>query len=670
MTTVAFVSGIGEVYDTISHTFTNNASNGVGVADTGQAVTVEATASEWSASSGTGRVSVTSVNVTRRAFLTSFSRKDSDATVTFTIPVVASGATISLGLMPRYIDVSNYVRVDARFQTDTNVVIRTSEQVAGSAINAVTTSTITTYGAASSWKLRYRMAGQLLQAKLWSAGGSEPDGWHAQVLVTSATLADAVGSTGIRIIFETSNTNGTQTIQFDNWTVNSPVQTRLDLNSAPWNLHDPDTDLAPPDLRYATAQTLLSDGSITSAGSYEDRVIRLGLQLTSSDGGADELQALWRELDRPRNWLLWQPAGHEPVFFHTKRAGPDQIREVVGNGDLREIMIEIPADSAGYGLLQTLDTVTVTNDPAAGSNGLFVDIDAAEVKGDLDTPAILRFDYADVEDKGPTAMGMRRRGTPSQAPLFLQAESMTLGTDTTLPGNDAVMSGSGSNYARCSFATVAGTMTVRLTSSVFPAIPSTDARGRYDVYLRCRKSVSGNEIHVQLGQVIGAGTISNDEVTLPSTTERRWIYLGNVQIPTGADPTTFGPSGEELPARGSTFTVSAQRLSGSGNVDFDVLVFVPTCDRPSMVYWPTSSGPTYSVVDGTAGLVYNLGSDGGIYPREAIPVAGQFQWLRPGQDHRLVMLLNGGGLVSDDKASTVDVTVQYFPRYRHAYTVQ
>jgi hypothetical protein len=143
--------------------------------------------------------------------------------------------------------------------------------------------------------------------------------------------------------------------------------------------------------------------------------------------------------------------------------------------------------------------------------------------------------------------------------------------------------------------------------------------------------------------------------------------MGNVQIPVGADPVTLGPSGEEIPARGTIFTIAAQRLSGSGNVDFDVLVFVPSCDRPGMVYWPTSVGPNSTYVDGTAGLVYNLDVAGAIYAREAIPVAGQFPWLRPEQDHRIVMLLNGGGLVSDDKTSTFDAGVQYFPRYRHAY---
>jgi hypothetical protein len=381
-TTVAFVSGIGDVYDDITDAFGRTVSNGWGTTDTGQAWTADGgAASDFAVGSGVGTLTLTSVSVSRRPNLASMQVTDSDQTVTITVPAVATGGSMSAGLLARYTDTSNHLRAELVFDTAGNFIVRVVQASTSGGVQVIANSaTISSYTAASSWKIRARVVGQWYRAKAWAAASSEPDDWDVYGLITDATMLATVGAIGIRATREAGNTNVNPIFSFDNYAAGSAVDTRLNLNTAPWNLVDRDTDLSPPELRYATASTLLSDGSITSAGSYEDRVIRLGLQLSSSDGGADELQALWRELDRPRNWLLWQPAGHEPVFFHTKRAGPDQIREVVGNGDLREIMVEIPADSGGYGPMQMIPAVTVTNDPAAGSNGCYLDIDGSLIK--------------------------------------------------------------------------------------------------------------------------------------------------------------------------------------------------------------------------------------------------------------------------------------------------
>lgn len=447
--------------------------------------------------------------------------------------------------------------------------------------------------------------------------------------------------------------------------------TRLNLNDgSTWTLLDAGTEFSPPPLKRAVASTLLTDGARIPAAAYDNRVLQLRLNLTaaSEDASATAVQNLFRELDRPFNFLKFQPnAATNPVYFRTFRTSASAVREVLPSGGLREFEVDILAEPFAYGPERALTLATVNNDPAAGSNGCYFDVDSADLLGDVETPAILKFAYADVEDMGPTAIAVRRRGTPSSAPFVLQAESMTLGTDTTLPGNDSVMSGSGSNYARCSFATVASTMTVRLTSSTFPSSASVDARGIYRVFLRYRKGTAGNDINVQLGWSFGSTSATNREVALAAnTTNRRWADLGTVQIPAGADPHYDGMSGVELPARGGVFTVAAQRTSGSGNVDFDVLLFMPADDRFCLVSWPTSSGPTYAVVDGTTETVYNLGGSDEVYPREMSALAGMFPYFTPNQDNRVCVLLNAGGnaaTASDDKAATPDVTASYYPRY-------
>lgn len=459
------------------------------------------------------------------------------------------------------------------------------------------------------------------------------------------------------------------TVAFVDSIVTSPT-TRLNINDgSTWTLLDSGTQFPPPLLRRASASTLMVDGAQVPAAAYDNRVLKLNLRLNaaSEDASATAVQNLFRELDRPFNFLKFQATGAtNPVYFRTFRSDASAVREVLPSGSLREFEVELLAEPFAYGPERVLSTATVTNDPAAASNGCFFDISAANVIGDVETPLMLKFDFTDVEDKGPTAIAVRRRGTPSSAPFALQAESMTGGTDTTIQANDALMSGSSSNYMRCTFATVAGTMTTRLTSSTFPSSASVDARGVYRVFLRYRKSVSGDTINVQLGWSFGSTAATNREVRLASTTNRRWADLGTVQIPLGADPVYDGMSGVQLAARGAVFTVAAQRTSGSGNLDFDVLAFVPACDRFALVTWPTSSGPTYAVVDGTTDTVYNLGASDEVYPREMSALAGMFPHVTPNQDNRVYVLLNAGGDAStanDDKTSAVDIIPSYFPRY-------
>jgi hypothetical protein len=665
---VAFVNSIGATFTTITDAFARTAASSWGSTDTGQAWTCEGgSAADFSVSSGTGRVSVATTNVTRRCILAGISVLDSDATMTITIPEVATGATESVGWMPRYTDSSNYIRVDARFNTDSNVTIRLVEQVAGVANTLGTSSNITAYTNGSSWKLRYRLVGQVLTAKLWDAGGSEPDDWDITGLVTDPAVSVAA-AIGTRTIFESGNSNGTETVQFDNVSISSPTQTRLDLNDGTtWTLLDSGTTFPPPSLKRAVVQTLMTDGARIPAAAYDNRILNLRLRVTtgSEDASATALQNLFRELDRPFNILKWHPtSATNPVFFRTFRTSADEVREVLPSGAVREVDVSLLAEPFAYGLKRTLTTSTVTNDPASSC---YVDIDSTNIVGDVETPLILSFDYSGVDDDGPTAISVRRRGTPSLAPFVLQAEAMTGGTDTSIQANDAVMSGSGQNYMRCTFATVAGTMTTRLTSSTFPTLPSTDNRGTYRVFLRYRKGTAGNDINVQLGWSFGSTSATNREVALAAnTTNRRWADLGTVQIPFGADPVYDGLSGVELPARGGVFTVAAQRTSGSGNVDFDALVFMPACDRFALVSWPTSSGPTLAVVDGVAEAVYNLGVDGAVYPREMSALAGMFPYLTPNQDNRICILLNAGGnaaTASDDITATFEVTPSYYPRY-------
>jgi hypothetical protein len=666
--TCAFVDSIGEVYDDVTDAFGGSESSTWGTTDTGQAWSNDGgSASDYSVGSGTGSLSLGSVAVSRRPHLAGVSVADADSTVTITVPALATGASMSVGVTHRYADSSNHLRAELVFQTTNDFIIRLVQaSTSGGAQIMASSAAISSYTAASSWKLRAQIIGRRYRAKAWAAADPEPADWNVTGLVTDAAVVAAADAVGIRAIRETSNSNGTVAFLFDDFTVSSPSQIRLDLNDGTtWGLDYQGTSLDPPPRKYVRAGGLMSQGETIPAGAYANRTLRLslGLNATSLDDIATKIQQLQRELDRTSNVLLWQPAGAtHPVYFRTLWSADQQMQVFPGDGLYREIRLEMQAEPFAYGLLQTLDTATVTNNPASSC---YFDLAAADIIGDVETPAIMTFAYAGVEDMGPTAVGVRRHGTPSLMPTTLQCEAMTGGTDTTIQANDAVMSGSGQNYMRCTYATVAATMTVRLTSSTFPSTPGEDVRGTYRAFLRYRKSSSSNPINVQLGWSFGSTSASNREVALASTTDRRWVDLGLLTYPFGADP-IHDLSGVEIPARGGVITISAQRTSGSGNTDFDAIVLVPAdpADGYCLVTWPTSSGPTLAVLDGNRETIYNLGGSAEVYPRELPNVRGVFPHLTPSQDHRIVVLLNaGGGSSSDDITDTVDVTVSYYPRY-------
>ncbi|HEU4543925.1 MAG TPA: hypothetical protein VFR23_22510, partial [Jiangellaceae bacterium] len=375
------------------------------------------------------------------------------------------------------------------------------------------------------------------------------------------------------------------TVQFVSSIAASPT-VRLALNTGPWTLHAPRTDLSPPDLRMARVSTLLTDGENIPASAYANRILRLGLTLStaSTDLAATQLQALFRELNRPTNILKWHPAGATaPVFFRTFRASSEAVRVVRGH-QLHEIDVDIEAEPFAVGLLETLSPSTVTNNPATSC---YFDIAGSAIKGDVETPLILTIPYADVSGFGPSAFAVRRTGTPSATPLFLQAESATLGTGATLPGNDVLMSGSGSNYARITFTTA--TMVDRLLFGVHPASASVDARDRYRVLVRYRKNTSTDVINMRLKVHTGGTAYTNTTVACAaSTTNIRYADLGTVQIPVGTDPVYDGFSGSERAARGAVVTLMAERTSGAGTLDVDVLVWMP-CDSYGEITWPPTS---------------------------------------------------------------------------------
>lgn len=450
-------------------------------------------------------------------------------------------------------------------------------------------------------------------------------------------------------------------------TIDPNPTVRLDLSDGTtWRVLLEGTDLSPAPLRRASSSNMLSDGDRIQASTYGDRVVDLALRLVTEDVDevGEQIQALARELDRPSNILRWWPDGAtEPVFFRTKRSPLGSIRQDLKT--LHAAQVPILAEPFALGLEVALTPVVVSADPATGCY-----LEVPFPAGDVQTPLHLSFAAGGVIAAGrrQTVMAVRRRGTPGSAPWIIQAESMTLAANTALQANDAAMSGSGQNYVRAS--SLSGSYVTRLTSAVFPSSPSVDARGKYRVYLRYRKTNASGEVRVRL--VVspdGTTQIIPDTVgvVLPLDTVVRYADLGTVQLPVGDDPGTFGPSGVDLPCRGVQFLIQVSLTAGSSNLDADCLVLMPADDRLCRVLWPSVSGPTSMELDSRTSQVYALGSSGETYSTELRALDSGVPMISPG-GYNLLRILPDAGTTStagDLLANTLTITPRYWPQYAY-----
>lgn len=468
------------------------------------------------------------------------------------------------------------------------------------------------------------------------------------------------------------------TLQFVDKISASPT-VRLDLNTSPWSFLVEGHDFSPPPLRRSIAQTMMRSGGTVAAAAYDLRTLkfRLALQESSADAAATQVQNLARELDRSdsmelggtSNYLKWQPGTTAPVFFRTYRSDMSAVREIGANDGIRFFEVEILADPFAIGIREDAGLVTVNNDPAAVSNPMYFDLTG--IKGDVDTPLILEIDAASgladsVTDKPVSVLATRRRGTPGNAPRLVQAESMTMGTDTATQANSASFSGTSNNYIRTTFATNAN-MVLRASHKPIPASASVDVRGQYRVFVRYRlNSASAGDIKVKLDWGAEGGVFTNPTVTLPNITGIAIADLGFVVFPPGGDAGNYG--GTNLPVAGNYIGFHAQRVTGSGTLDIDYFLFVPSDDQMAILNFPLTGldvTPDEWVIHGPTETMFPQDSSGNIASTTNFAgLRGGFLSARPGVTNRVFFLRHVAKEVGGDTlTATTQIQVYYHPLY-------
>lgn len=189
----------------VTDTFTRSVSNGWGTADTGEAWTLAlGSASEFSVSSGAGRVSLGSVGSSRRQLLPGTYR---NVTVTFdsAVSAVATGAAIGAGVMLRQVSTNDHVWATVEFHLANAIQVKlwrvdgASTDLGAAFVDGLT------YTAGQVIRTKVESSGSRILIKAWAAADPEPDVWHLSA-DTDHNLVGG-GQIGIRDILFTGNTN-------------------------------------------------------------------------------------------------------------------------------------------------------------------------------------------------------------------------------------------------------------------------------------------------------------------------------------------------------------------------------------------------------------------------------------------------------------------------------
>lgn len=456
----------------------------------------------------------------------------------------------------------------------------------------------------------------------------------------------------------------------------------LDLNVAPINVTR--YDLSPSDFAKAYSGSSLYDIQQPTFNAARNRVLHIELTVSSPNatGFAQAAENLGRQLGQD-NILKYQPTNTiRPVFFRTfaNPAYAAQVRGIVSTctAQYQNIALDIEAEFPAYGPREEAvnSPFTVSNDPAAGSNGCFFDV--TSVKGDMPTPLLIHATSTGVTGT-PSGLasrwshfGMRRRGTPGNYVNFVQAEAMTQGLNTATVADATA---SGGSKSRITFGTA--TMNLRLNGT-FPGngVANVEARGEYAVYLRCQNTAATSTINVSFRYgASDVGSVTLDSVSASGSTTWSWLYLGKMPCPPWADPVEHGFSGVRSKVLMPWFGVYVERTFGAANFDMDAFYFVPADDLTTIAKFASTS-TTYAV-DGTTdagGAVYAMTAalDEIVTTNVASTVigGGGFPEAIPGQTNRVHFLRDVSPTGNDTIGSTTTFRVYYWPRWRELTRTQ
>lgn len=193
--------------------FTRTTASGWGTPPTtiglGPTWTIVGTAANFSTAAGTAFHSLSAVNA-RLTSLTGLSGNiatfDSSAWATFSVPVIATGATIVTGMVGRYVDANNFYQALLSFGTDQSVTASLVKVVAGVTTVIASVTLPDPYAAGDPYRMHFDIIGTSLSLKVWRYANTAIEPVQPTVTATDSALT-VPASIGVTSFLSTGNTN-------------------------------------------------------------------------------------------------------------------------------------------------------------------------------------------------------------------------------------------------------------------------------------------------------------------------------------------------------------------------------------------------------------------------------------------------------------------------------
>lgn len=464
------------------------------------------------------------------------------------------------------------------------------------------------------------------------------------------------------------------TWQFVDQPVASPT-VLLDMNNgSTTRVEKPGPQTPTPQLNRSFASNAMTDGGILSSASYQNRELKFTVWLNGANLSAkiSQLDALKAQLAKPSNLIMYVPPGWSfPVFFRTFRSDDYVVDNGGGVGGAEwRVNCNVIAEPFAIGARRDLTQVTVTNNPASGTNPILWDMTG--IAGDSPTPAFVKVGTA-LAVADPVILAQRTVNQPTTVTAFAQAEAGTMGTDTTTQANDANMSGASNNFTRTTFTTAS--LTTRVTVTLPTATAPEALRGRYRVFVRVRTSATGSNFTLRYVQNAGGNDFVNGPITSfdsLANTAFRHIDLGVIDVPTaGPYPTTIGYSALSAQMVTQALAIQAGRNSGTATIDMDYVYLMPADERLCVAARNTTQASSSLIIDGPNEMAY--GQPSGATPfgsTRTVDNAGGLAFLFGGAPMLVPNVTNRWHLIRGSSANSVTSTVDvsYWPRWREVAT--
>lgn len=202
--------------------FTRTVSNGWGTADIGGAWTSSANPSWDSVDGSAAKIAIATGDTSEFLRLDSVSVSDIDQCITWSMDKIPTGAVAAVHLFARRDSNNYYVNVRCYIGTTGTVTLNfRAFTSSGNYTLATETSSLGTYGVGDTWRLRFRVYGNMVYAKTWNSTSSEPTAWQTSADISSYSIP-STGSIGVWAWNSASISNLPITYTYDNYLAQSP----------------------------------------------------------------------------------------------------------------------------------------------------------------------------------------------------------------------------------------------------------------------------------------------------------------------------------------------------------------------------------------------------------------------------------------------------------------